>query len=138
MARNVPECQWIFNSTTGLSFTNETADERCAVNINESCSDCMFWELTDPFVFSLIVCYSLIMTIGYLGNISVIVIILSARQLRIPINLLLVALAFSDLVITVAMPFTFLGNISYEYRKSVGICKGTITIQGNSIERYFF
>lgn len=131
MARNYPDCEWVVNSSYDLSDPVVTVDDvNCTVNVNESCSHCFFHDLSDAFVYSLIACYSIIMTLGILGNLATITIILSVQELRIVMNLLLVALAFSDIVITIVMPFSFLTNISYEYVASVGICKFIPLVQG--------
>lgn len=131
MARNYPKCDWVVNSSYDLSDPIVTVDDiNCTVKVNGSCSHCFFHDLSDAFVYSIITCYSIIMTLGILGNIGTIAIILSVRELRIVMNLLLVALAFSDIIITIAMPFSFLSNISYEYTASEVACKFIPLLQG--------
>ncbi|XP_039272992.2 QRFP-like peptide receptor [Styela clava] len=138
MARNYPECQWIFNS----EFLTQEADR---LNVSESevegvyhekygpCEYIPFSYKTDAYIYSIIACYCIIIPIGILGNLTVIYTVLTVDELKNVVNLLLVALACSDLLMTIAMPFTFLFNISYSYLASEAACKAVPVIQGTAV-----
>ncbi|XP_059142632.1 QRFP-like peptide receptor [Physella acuta] len=82
-------------------------------NMFEDLQDFMFYQHQDPFIIFLIVLYALAFTIGFLGNLFVILVVLRHRHMRTLTNVFFLNLTIGDFMVNcICIPIT-LGNYVY-------------------------
>ncbi|XP_004225768.2 QRFP-like peptide receptor [Ciona intestinalis] len=138
MGLNYPQCDWIFTNAYLEAFAhtfNVSISEADEI-LNDAlgpCAPLAFDNLPNSYVTILIVLYSIIMTVGILGNLCVIVVISSSRKLWKVVNFLLLSLACSDLLLALTLPWTIIHNTSYDYTMGSGLCKAIPPLQGTAV-----
>lgn len=135
MALHYPNCEWIFSPAylNNLShLLNETIEETETILIEKlgPCEYIDFDYLSKRFVTSLIVMYSIVIPVGFFGNLIVILVILTSDKLHEAFNYLLLAVAVSDFVLSCSVAWTFTANISYDFKMGKGMCRAIPAIQG--------
>ncbi|CAK8696990.1 unnamed protein product [Clavelina lepadiformis] len=136
MALYPPKCEYIFAPWYLEMFNkifNVTNSKEILLDSLDPCEDSIDYYLSNGFVYSLISVYALIIFIGLFGSLCVIWVIVTSPSLHKTLNFLLLSLAFSDVVLTLSLPWTLIYNISYDYTLGPGLCTAIPPIQGMAV-----